>query len=131
LETKLSTMTEVGLKIEVYLEQSHVNLPLTARFVYMFDQVRFEKWCKEHKDLQEGIAICLCVKGVRVWMLGLNNEKEPQSDTVGFLISDGDADIKLPLLEREVVFVVNREPVNKKEWNVLVEDFHARLNPTF
>lgn len=130
LETPLVTNTPIGLRIDVTLEQKNENGPLIIKFVYMMDTLKFKEWVKSHTHLMEGYAAMFSVKGINIWCAGKASNTNGQVDWEQSAFCIGDKDqhgnsIYLKLLQKEVTFVVHRNPISKKEWNVFLPDVVA------
>lgn len=115
LKTKLITHTSVGIRIETLMEKPGQAMPLICKYVYMVDDMKFEAWCEENKEILDGLLSMICVKGIRI-MIG-NEQVRPS-----FTIQSNDGMISMPLLDGPVTFIVHRDSVSPKEWTVLVED---------
>lgn len=115
LGSKLVSHTSVGLRVETLTEKPAEHLPLICRYVYMLDDMKFQAWCEENKEILDGLLSVISVKGIRI-MIG-NEQVRPS-----FTIQSPAGMLSMPLLDGPVTFIVHRDSVSPKEWTVLVED---------
>lgn len=121
------TKTPIGLRIETMLEQKTEKHPVICRFIYMLDIVKFQAWVEEHAYLMDGVISMFNVKGLDILIAGKQASKTGKADweNASFCLRDKDSidmPISLKLLHKEVVFVVHRDPISRKEWCVLLQD---------
>ena len=129
METPLRTETPVGIRIDTMIEQDP-NGPMIIRFVYMLDTLKFKKWVEDHTYLMDGYASVFNVKGIDILFAAKASRTDGKVDWehAEFCLADKDRHnmpISMKLKEKEVIFVVHRNPISNKEWSVFLPDCKA------
>jgi hypothetical protein len=87
------------------------------KYYYMLNTLQLKEWLKTHEYLCEG-PLGFEVKGIRIMI----PKGADAWDKAGFSIKGDDGEpIFLPLLHREIVFIVHRD-MYQKEWIAGIED---------
>jgi len=94
----------------------------------MIDELACDKWMEEHKYLMDGHLAVFGVKGVQVLIMGKASGKRTEYKySFSFDLNDDGIQVVMPLLQREVEFIVHRTPLSPKEWSVFLLDPQAAL----
>jgi len=92
----------------------------------MLDELALDQWMKDHDYMMGGTLAAFPVKGIQVYIVGKAGGKFLEKKTSFTVdVNDDGIQVALPLMQKEVTFLVHRDPLSQKEWSVFLEDPQA------